>query len=315
MVETPAWLSSSDRWRSADPATPMTDRHARASSGLGLLLEHLGHAIFQDALRESAIPVVFNGTVVGTGRVGRECVSIDFSHAGDPLPVRHMRLAFSTYQWHRQREDIFGAHTAAVTPPLATILRGREPFMTLMTRGRGLEEGVAAARAADGGLPTVTRGLRALLDRYQASALARFHAQFHAARRTPRPPREVDPAASPPCVTAMLTRPNDLLLKPEHIQHLVRALRSLDWDAADIAALVESRYRADYGWGDRWTWMDARTRADFDVRVFAGMLATGLDSLVDFNCVSAQEKDLCPRTGCAFDLRRDRDRLRAAQPA
>ena len=313
--EPPAWLASTARWLRSGTASSITERHARAWSGLGLLLEYLAHAILQEAAPRSAIPVVFNGTVVGSGRVGRECVSIDFSHAGDPMPVRHMRLAFSTYQWHRQRPDIFGAHTAAVVPPLATILRGRETLMTMMTRGRGLDEGVAAAYAADGTLPAVMRGLRALLDSYRSSPLARFHAAFHAARRTRRPLRTIDEAATPPCVTATLTRPNDLLVKPEHIQHLVRVLRSLDWDPADIAALVESRYREDHGWGDRWTWMNPRSRADFDVRVFAGLLATGRDALVDFNCVSAQEKDLCPRSGCGFDLRHERDRLRAASPA
>ena len=315
MVETPAWLAPPGRWHQAGLAGSITDRHARASSGLGLLLEHLAHAILREAAPRSAIPVVFNGTVVGSGRVGRECVAIDFSHAGDPLPVRHMRLAFSTYQWHRQRPDIFGAHTAAVTPPLATILRGRETLTAMMTRGRGLEEGAAAAHAADGTLPTVTRGVRALLDSYRSSPLARFHDAFHAARRVRRPFRGIDEAATPPCVTATLARPNDRLLKPEHLQHLVRVLRSLDWDPADIAALVESRYREDHGWGDRWTWMEPRSRADFDVRVFAGLLATGHDSLVDFNCVSAQEKDICPRSGCAFDLRHERDRLLAASPA
>lgn len=313
--EPPAWLPSAGRWREAGLAASITERHARAWSGLGLLLEYLAHAVLQEAAPRSAIPVVFNGTVVGSGRVGRECVSIDFSHAGDPLPARHMRLAFSTYQWHRQRPDIFGAHAAAVTPPLATILRGRETLMTMMTRGRGLDEGVAAAHAADGTLPTVTRGVRALLESYCSSPLARFHTAFHDARRTSRPLRAIDEGVTPPCVTATLARPNDLLLKPEHIQHVVRVLRSLGWDPADIAALVESRYREDHGWGDRWTWMDPRSRADFDARVFAGLLATGRDTLVDFNCVSAQEKDICPRSGCGFDLRHDRDRLRAASRA
>jgi hypothetical protein len=61
--------------------------------------------------------------------------------------------------------------------------------------------------------------------------------------------------------------------------------------------------------------LDPRTRADFDVRVFAGMIATGLDPLVDFNCVSAQEKDICPRDGCEFDLRVDRNGLARAWSA
>jgi hypothetical protein len=84
---------------------------------------------------------------------------------------------------------------------------------------------------------------------------------------------------------------------------------------AAIAGLVQAAYEEDHDWGDRWSWMDRRTRADFDVRVFAGLIATGLDSLVDLNCVSAQEKDVCPRAGCSYDLRVDRERLRHAASA
>jgi hypothetical protein len=59
--------------------------------------------------------------------------------------------------------------------------------------------------------------------------------------------------------------------------------------------------------------MDAQTRAEFDVRVFAGMVATGLDEAIDFNCRSAQEKGLCPGAVCTHDLRSDRDRLLAQE--
>ena len=125
-------------------------------------------------------------------------------------------------------------------------------------------------------------------------------------------PRPLNPGEVPPCVAAPLFRPNDLLLKPEFIQHVVRHLLSRGWNAAQVAALVQQKYEADFGWGDRWTRMDPQTRAEFDVRVFAGLLATGADPLIDFNCVSAQEKRVCPRRGCPYDLRRDRDRLTAA---
>jgi hypothetical protein len=49
--------------------------------------------------------------------------------------------------------------------------------------------------------------------------------------------------------------------------------------------------------------------------VFAGMVESGLDSLIDFNCVSAQEKDLCPGLVCHHNLVEDRDRLRARRTA
>ena len=289
----------------------MSARQAAGAEGLGRLIEYTAQRVLARAVRTSEIPVVFNGTVVGAGRVGRECVSIDFSHVGDPLDVRLMRLPFSTYQWHRLRPDIFGPQTASL-PALAALPRSRQSLFTSLTAGRGLRAGISAARSADGHLPDVATGIDTLLTLYSGSRLAAFHRQFDANRSGVSPPAFVeDPATLPPCVTAALTWPNDRLLKPEHIQHLVRVLMARGASAAAIAALVQSVYETDHQWGDRWLRMDPRTRADFDVRVFAGMIATGLDSLVDFNCVSAQEKDVCPRAGCPHDLRIDRDRLAA----
>jgi hypothetical protein len=113
----------------------------------------------------------------------------------------------------------------------------------------------------------------------------------------------------PPCLARPLVEPNDLLLKPEYLQNLVRGLLARGWSAARIAALVEREYLADHQWGDRWVRLDARTRADFDVRVFAGLVLTGHDRLIDFNCVSSREKGICPESGCGHDLDDDRRAL------
>jgi hypothetical protein len=102
-----------------------------------------------------------------------------------------------------------------------------------------------------------------------------------------------------------------LLLKPEHIQHVTRYLMSEGWTPRHVAGLVWSRYEKPFEWGRRWTSLSPRARAEFDVRVFAGMVAAGLDRGVDFNCRSAQEKRLCPMTGCPRDLRVNLDRLLA----
>lgn len=309
---TPAWYAGVEARRPEGVTTVMTEGQARAAAGLGCLLEYTAHLILERAAA-SPIPVVFNGTIVGrSGPVGRECVSIDFSHAGDPLDMRHVRVAFSTYQWHRMRPDIFG-HTAALVPPTAVLPRGRASLMTLLTRGRDLDAASRAAGHARAHLPNVADGLRGLLSAYESSSLATFHRAFYrGVGATGADVPALDPGTLPPCVSAALIRPNDLLLKPEHIQHVVRALMSRGWTPAQIARLVQSAYEADHHWGDRWTTrMDARTRAEFDVRVFGGLIATHVDPLVDFNCVSAQEKDLCPRVGCRYDLRRDRDHLMA----
>jgi len=308
---TPAWYAGVESRRPSGVVATMSERHARAAEGLGCLIEYAAHLILRRA-DDGGLPLVVNGTVVGNaGLTGRECVSIDFSHVGDPLDARHVRTAFSTYQWHQLRPDIFGADTARRAPSVAALPRPRRSLIGWLARGRDLAAARQAAHHTHSELPDIAAGMRALLDRYTTSPLAAFHRAFYRELSTgPRcaaPPRVPD---LPPCISACLERPNDLLLKPEHLQHLVRGLTSGGWSAGEIVGLVRSTYEADHNWGDRWTTrMDPQTRAEFEVRVFAGLLATGVDTLVDFNCVSAQEKGICPGTGCGHDLRVDRDRL------
>jgi len=313
LPDTPAWHASLAERRQLESEPPMPAVQARAAGGLGLLLEYAAHLILNAAADTARVPVVVNGTVVGTGRVGRECVSVDFSHAGDPLDVRHVRSAFSAYQWHLLRPDIFGRLGQRHLEPVAALPRPHRPLHTVVIAGRDLHAGTAAARRTSVALPDISGGLSRLLEAYRESPLAAFHRSFYAEQE--RTPRSLDLAALPPCVQAPLLYPNDLLLKPEHLQHLVRSLMARDWTPAEIAALVRSKYEEPHQWGNRWTRMDPQTRAQFDVRVFAGMICTGLDTLVDFNCVSAQEKDLCPRAGCTYDLRHDRERLSGRRPS
>ncbi len=306
----PGWYDGVSARRPAGVTAELSVRHAEAATGLGCLVEYAAHLIHQ-AASASTIPVVFNGVVVGNaGPVGRECVSIDFSYAGDPLDVRHVRTAFSAYQGHRLRPDIFG-EAAAMVAPFVALPRGHHGLTSLLIHGRRFEAGRHAATAARAGLPDLAPGMSTLLTMYQSSRLGEFHREYHAALHGTGAVRPVDLNTLPPCVATTIAYPNDRLLKPEHIQHVVRALMSRGWTPADIARLVESRYDSPQGWGDRWTTrMHARTRAEFEVRVFAGLVATGVDSLVDFNCVSAQEKGLCPQSDCRYDLRVDRNRLR-----
>lgn len=306
----PAWLDGVATRRPAGVSADLTARQARAATGLGCLVEYVAHLMHR-AAAASIIPVVFNGVIVGNaGPVGRECVSIDFSYAGDPLDVRHARTAFSPYQGHRLRPDIFGDEAAMVAPFVA-LPRGRRCLTSVLIQGRSFEAGRHAATAARAGLPDLAAGIGTLLTMYRSSRLGEFHRGYHAALRATTTARRTEGSVLPPCVARTLEYPNDLLLKPEHIQHVVRALMSRGWMPAEIARLVESRYDSPQGWGDRWTArMHARTRAEFEVRVFAGLVAMGVDSLVDFNCVSAQEKGLCPRSDCRYDLRIDRNRLR-----
>ena len=202
-----------------------------------------------------------------------------------------------------------GKKAASNTPDLVALPRARRNLLAMLLGGRTPAFGRQLAGRSHARIPDVSIGVSRSLDRYDASPLARFHRDFDATAgmAVPTPDRE----DMPPCVSPALDTPNDLLLKPEHIQHLTRWLVSRGWTARQVAELVCSTYQQDHQWGGRGRRADARTRAEFDVRVFGGLIATGLDTMIDFNCVSAQEKDLCPRVGCPHDLRVDRDRALA----
>jgi hypothetical protein len=295
----------------------ITDRFgaelARAYVGTGLILEFFAHGVIRRAAPESSIPLVLNGTNVGLGPGGREAMSIDLSFAGDPLDIRHMRVAFGGYQLHRFRPDIYGPDVSALDP-LVTVPRGNLPFDDLLCRYRGPEGAALLAAASPARMPDAAGGLTALTDAYERSSLARFHGAFYATR--PHGPEawpdtydRFELMALPPCVAAPLLEPNDRLLKPEYLQHVTRFLLSEGWAPRHVAGLIWSRYAKDFGWGDRWNYLSPLARADFDVRVFAGLVMTGLDRGVDFNCRSAQEKQLCPTAACSRDLRVMRRRL------
>ncbi len=314
---TPGWWAGREARRPPGVAADLPARQARAAEGLGLLVEYTAHLVLREARRASPTPVVFNGTRVGRGRMGRACVSVDFSHVGDPLDVRHVRTAFSTYQWHRYRPDIFGADIAVDVAPMAVVPRGAHGLVDLLAgKGRSLEAARDLAQVTTGRLPDIGEGIAELVRHYERTKLSAFHRRFlDAVRRREGRRRDLVLPPLPGCATRALATPNDLLLQPAHLQHLTRMLLVRGWEPARIAALVASCYESDHGWGDRWQRLHAPTRAAFDVRVFAGMVETGLDTLTDFNCVSAQEKDLCPGGICGHNLVDDREALAGRRTA
>ncbi|MFI5178766.1 MAG: hypothetical protein ACHQO8_09385 [Vicinamibacterales bacterium] len=310
----PRWLATLAGRQGDDEAPEVSVRHAKAYVGAGMLVEFLAHRMLRRAARRSPIPIVLNGTVVGSGLVGRECASIDLSYAGDPMDLRHMRVAFGAYQKHRFRPDIIGHRGASERPPFIAVPRGGESLAHLLSHGREFAHAERAARTRSTALPVVADGVGRALDAYERSTLARFHREFYASpRRSAAEVLDIFRALPlrilPACVARPLLAPNDLLLQPASLQHVTRALLADGMAPRDIAALVCSRYDAPFGWGARWSRQDAETRAEFDVRVFTGLLVTGTDRALDFNCRSAQEKGLCPGGRCDEDLRDDRARL------
>jgi hypothetical protein len=272
---TPCWHAGVAARRPHGLTATMTARHAQAAEGLGLIIEHVAHLVLARAWT-SPTPFVVNGVRIRNGIGRRDCVSIDFSHLGDPLDVVRIRTAFSAYRRHQQRADLFGPDAASL-PPLVALPRGRQPLVSFLTDGRGFDVGRQAARETHAFVPDVTRGIGELLRDYARSPLAEFHRQFRAECRAASLLPDWRSQDLPLCVTAPLEAPDRLLGHPERVQQLVRALLGNGWTAAQIAALVEQKYDEAQLPGDRSPRFDPRSRAEFDVRVFSGLVATGAD--------------------------------------
>ncbi len=275
-----------------------------AQQALGKVLEWLAQRALARAAADTEVPIELTAVAVGPGPGGREIVSFDLSQYGDPLHVRSLRIPFTAYR----KAAHWGAPAALQERPLVVL-----PVLDGDTEAARAAQGdlaaaAAAARRACCAIPEAGAGTEHLLAAYLGSGLAAFHARYEAVQ--PEPPERwpetydrLDPATLPQCVQTILAEPNDLLLQPAAIQMVVRTLLAQGWQARHVAGLLTSKYSRDHGWIPGIHFTEPGVRADFYVRLFAGLLATGLDSLIDCNCQSTREKGYCPGTGCGWDLR------------
>ncbi len=276
----------------------------RAFSGLGMILEFVGHRVMTVSSDKCAIPVQPAAIEVGPGAHGREIISFDLSEYGDPLHTRHLRLPFSAYLKPRQLEWSVGeAQVRRLLPIFEIPLTGMQPMQAAAAM-RDPAAVVEIARHCSASIPDQSDAMDQLLDSYEKSELAAFHKQFdeqfHATPELSDSSTVIRKA--PLCVQFLLDNPNDWLLRPAALQHVVRIFIALGWSPPSIAQRISSSYSMDCDWGDIWARLDPQNRAIFYTRLFAGMIATGVDKLIDFNCVSHQEKGYCMFPQCSSNL-------------
>jgi hypothetical protein len=280
---------------------------ARAFAGLGMLIEFAAHRILRASSPRCRVPIQLTAIEVGPVGSRREIVVLDISEYGDPLHLRHIRVPFSVYLKPQRLEWCLGGEGVRQLLPLFEI-----PIHRISTeealRIRGDPEAVSCLAAQSSvRIPDQSEGTLNLLHDYRKSELADFHYRLlsdqpQTGDRTEWPANSAAPEILPSCARWILEHPNDWLLKPGGVQHVTRTLMALGWTPRDIAELVQFSYEGDFGWGDRWLRYDAASRALFYVRLFAGLIETGEDRLIDFNCVSHQEKGYCTIADCTRNL-------------
>jgi hypothetical protein len=291
--------------RIADDWKPAIARSAQeAFAGVALVFEYLAHQIKWQAAPVAELPIEITAVHVGPCLTRqREMISIDISEYGDPLHTRMIRMPFTNYlkPWVTGLAKDLGIE--AVIPRLRTIpLHEMDVRQALKVR-RVRKEVLRLARRSISSVPLQEEGTARLIDSYLASALRRFHRDYYSTRHDPRARWQetygrTPLAGLPPCVKDILEWPNDRLLKPAGIQLVTRALLAVGWHPRHIAGLIRSKFEDPrYRWPVGWRDYEPGTRADFYVRLFSGLWATGVDRLVDFNCVSTREKGYCHPDG------------------
>lgn len=281
-------------------------RHGRSFDGMGRVMEFLAHEIIRGAGAD--LPVMMTDIAVGRGRGGREAISLDLSAFGDPIYMRDLRCAFSTHQKHKLQRHKIGDGIAESTPVQVAIPRGKLSLDDCLKLRRHFRNTAEYAKSVYCFLPDFTVNFKKVIEDYQQSSLCRFHQWFNSREQDPwtewdKTYRAFDIRVLPPCVQHCLRAPNDNLLKPTNLQTLTRCLLALGWHPQHIAGLVRSKWEGNYGWGpNRWDNFDAGSRSSFYVRIFAGMIAAGLDKMVDHNCISHLEKGYCWQPNCGYSL-------------
>lgn len=287
---------------------PLSLRLGRSFDGMGRVMEFISHRIIETAVSRTELPLVITDVAVGRGKMGREAISLDLSCFGDPLYMRDVRCAFSTHQKHKIQRYKIGDAIAEGTPIQVAIPRGKLSLEEVLSLRRHFRQSSEYAREVHCFIPEFSVNLKKMIQDYRASRLYHFHQWFDSVKQ--HPPGEwgktydaFDLNRVPPCARQPLMTPNDSLLKPTNLQTLTRCLLAQGWHPQHIAGLIHSRWVGPYGWPpNQWAGFDAGSRSAFYVRVFAGLIADGLDKLIDHNCISHQEKGYCPEPFCGYNL-------------
>jgi hypothetical protein len=257
-------------------------RLALAHSALGLVMEYVTHRLKQRLCGALRIPLEITALEVAAGQRGRELVSLDISEYGDPLIMRMVRVPFSLYLKPWRKAGVLPPDSAVRIPLMVLAPIEGESLSEAMWAMRDMETAGKLAQRLGVSIPACGEGMERLIAAYDASALALFHRRYYHERHHP-PARwassydRLEPEALPAPAAHVLRSPNDRLLKPAGIRHVVRALTDRGWHPRHVAGLLRSKYERDYGWGHMWYAYHAATRADFYVRLFAGLIDAGLD--------------------------------------
>ena len=301
----------------AQSGRPVPEADARAFDVMGKLMEFLCHKLFILLRGKSlSIPLVIGDIVYGNER--REAVSLDLSLYIHPVHTRSIRCPFSLYSKHQLTGDTPGDATAEhlktlLCPPRRTN-EAELSLADILDVRRSKKRSIRQAGRVSTSIPEQHKGFSNLIAEYRSSALYDFHREFDAVMQDhiskwDKGYDRFDLDSIAPCIAQAFRYPNPLLLQPTNLRAVVRTFMALGWHPKHIAGIIYSKYMRDFGWEVDFRSYNANRWANVWVRIYAGLISCNIDSLLDFNCTSQQEKgeawmgmQYCPSPGCGFNL-------------
>jgi len=287
--------------------------------GVGRIVEYLYHKVLRELQAEGFnFPVSIGDINVLSYNGAAEGINFDLSLYFDPIFMRDIRAPFSTHQKHKVQWQKLGQDVAEAVPVQIAIPRlvrdkydnwfevdfdtvvGKFEFPGDEGIRRHFDNATELAHTAVCRIPIYDRELLPLLREYRHSLLGKFHQEFDSVHheaywRGITSYDFINYEDLPPCVGFWLKNIGGHLLNPTIIQHITRTLMACGFHPKYISGILASKYYKMGGWKR----YDQAKRANGWVRVYAGQIVTGLDSLLDFNCVSAKERGLCiPKSPC-----------------
>lgn len=299
------WMKKAYRRTTCRIETANCTTWLRPFTGLGMVMEYFANEVKKIASERTPVTVDTTAVISGPRALGkaREIISLDISEYGDPIHTRMIRMPFSRYM-KQQRTWISGLfdrqhrHSDMFVLPLHEM--GIREAIAIRQNEKAVKD---LAKRASVRIPDGSQGMNRLLSEYLASPLRKFHEKYYEEKQHPEERwrdtyARTDLSSLPSCVRWIIENPNDSLLKPAGIQMVVRSLLAEGWHPRHIAGFITFRFHdPTANWGDAWIHYDPGVRAEFYTRLFAGQVATGIDKLIDYNCISSKEKDLCRSSG------------------
>ncbi len=286
----------------------LTLQEGAAYDGLGRVFEFVVGKFIEEGGGGCGIPLTIGDPVPGPSFEGREQINLDLSAFADPLFMRDVRVAFSSHQKHRVYKHKVSDYISRTVPPQYTIPRGDLNLRQALDMRRNPEAVQDYARQVQSCLvPEVDEAFDRLIDDYLASEVYEAHREFDSGFQDPHYfwPQTYDRVSSqdlPHCLGESLRVPNPRLLEPTHIQTFVRWFTDRGWHPQDIAGLIRSKFERNYRWDEDWYHYDAATRAATWVRMYYTLIVSGRDQYTDMNCISFQERGICTRPFCGWNV-------------